>query len=819
MPMVWPDSVTCRRIRVLTRHSLNPKTPLSAIFVELISSQCLVKFRPASGRSSLISASTTQSATIMESGEDNIPSEHYPPLASPKALITDDQNRPVSIISTSAHSTRVVAAPPSPTKSVNTEIYEEKPRGTIDRLDEASSNEEDNQNSLRHFGAVSVYSKPSYQEQPSKSPNHDVPQSTSPSISHPINVTSSTGFGMSALQFGSLMGGQKNDSPHHSDASIQSSGNSRRFSTLEVDDSISPRGTWIGSRNVGQAISTDLPSPAEHPNGTDRHPSISPLPSRESTIRRSFGRGLLDKSRLPGMNPTSEDPNAQREIGGFRLPFVHGLPKFLRQSGNGKRSLTPSEEKEVKSEAQPPGSFFHDGSSDGEPDEEHSQIAEAQQAIVGLPIMVKHGPRTKQGLKEFLQTGPLQQDSPESSSEKGRRTTEESVAVSRDGDFPVRTLSTTERVIGMPQHEQQSTTNFHQDDQVGMGIFRTANPFATDGLASNPVSPKHVTDATSAQQSKRTVSFPSALPHLDIRPEHRFMRQDIVSTPYPPGFRGTMASTYNGSEHGTLPRIDEAPKSLLTLVLYSHGNTISKVKKIVIPIPPETAMIDNSDEKKPPIKAVMRRDFDDEKLFKVIRSEYNSMRGSLRRLASARTMRSMNLLAYHSTSELVSKNAKPMHFRHHQDNDQHLAEARMLDLFKKPKLGKRRHEWVEWVTKLPENLSTGAAVGNERIALELVEGWSTSKFLAAVIAVLVCSLTITLLWIFVGVGGNSLGFQSSDISFAGGIIGSNAATTDDPIGFRGAGGRVQTGVALGILVLMFGWTSIGAWILLNWLVM
>lgn len=191
------------------------------------------------------------------------------------------------------------------------------------------------------------------------------------------------------------------------------------------------------------------------------------------------------------------------------------------------------------------------------------------------------------------------------------------------------------------------------------------------------------------------------------------------------------------------------------------------------------------------------------------------MRGPLRRLASARTMRSMNLLAYTSTSELVSKRAKPMHFRPQPDDD-HLAEPRLLALFRDPRLGKRRHDWVEWVTTLPEN--SNVADNNERIALELVEGWSTSKFLAAVITVLISSITVTLLWIFVGAGGTTLGFESSDVSLPGGVMGSNAATVQSPVGYRGAGGRVETGVALGILVLMFGWTGIGAWILLNWLV-
>ena len=758
----------------------------------------------------------------MEPGEGNIPKQEYRPLASPRAPITDDENRPVSIVSTSAYSAKVVAAPPSPTRSVNTEIYEDNPNRTIDRFDEPSSEDEEGfHRDLDHFRTTSFYSKHSKKESPAQSPSHRFRQSSGLSISQPIAVASSTGFGMAAPELGSTMGVQPHHNPQESEVSIQSSGNSNRFSTLEVDDSVSPRSTWVGMRNVGQAISTDLPSPAEHPTGSDRHPSVSPLPSRESTVRHSLGRDSLAKPPLPSTNPTSEELSTPREIGGFRLPFLHGMPRFLKSSGYDKSSLTPGEEKEVKDAAQPPGSFFHDGSSDGEPDEEESQISDAQKAVVATPVMVKHGSRTKVGLKEMLHTAPLARDNPGPSKGKATRIIGESVElgrkpISRDGAFPVRTPSKREGVIGMPQQQPEDTLNQQQENQVGLGIFQTVNPFAHDGLRSHPVSPKHDPAAAPPQQ-RRTVSFPSAPPQLNIKPEHRFLRQDIVSTPYPPGFEGRAASLYNASEHGTMQTTDGAPRSLLTLVLYSHGDSISKVKKIVIPTPPETALVDDSDEKKPPIKAKMRRDFDDENLFKLIRSEYNSMRGSLRRLASARTVRSMNLLAYHSTSELVSKNAKPMHFRH-QDNDEHLAEARMLDLFKKPKLGKRHNEWVEWVTKLPEN-SNMESVDNERIALELVEGWSTRKFLAAVVAVLVCSLTITLLWIFLGAGGNILEFESSSVTLPGGLMGNNAATVQNPIGYKGAGGRVETGVALGILVLMFGWTSIGAWILLNWLVM
>ena len=756
----------------------------------------------------------------MEPGEDNISSEQYRPLASPKAPITDDQNRPVSVISTSARSAKITAAPPSPTRSVNTEIYEDNPNRTIDRFDEASSEEDGgNYKGLDRFGATSLYSKRPQKVQHAQSSSHKARQLSSLSISQPIAVASSTGFGMPTPEIGSTMGVQSHHDLQPSDVSLRS-GNSQRFSTLEVDESVSPS-TWVGNRNFGQAVSTDLPNPTEHLSGSDRHASISPLPSRESTIRRSFGRGLLTKQPPTSAgDPVFDEPTASREVGGFRLPFLHGMPKFLRTSANAKRSLTPSEEKQVEDTAQPPGSFFHDGSSYGEPDEEDSQIGNAQQAIVGTPVMVKHGSRTKMGLREMLHTAPSPQEDPGPSANAIGEVGENSEAgwkpMSKDKILPGRKQSKREGVVGMPQEEEEDTMIHHEEDEAGLGIFRNMNPFANERLNSEPISPKHVSPIA-PPRSKRTVSFPAAPPQLDIKPEHRFLRQDIVSTPYPPGFQGRAASLYNVSEHGTMPAIDEEPKSLLALVLYSHGDSISKVKKIVIPTPPEIALVDNSDEKKPPLKATLRRDFDDEKLFKLIRAEYNSMRGPLRRLASARTVRSMNLLAYRSTSALVSKQAKSMHFRL-KENDEYLHEGRMLDLFKKPTLGKRHNEWVEWVTTLPEN-STIEPIDNERIALELVEGWSTSKFLAAVATVLVCSLAITLLWIFLGTGGNTLGFETSSINLPGELSDNNAATVQSPVGYKGAGGRVEIGVALGILVLMFGWTNIGAWILLNWLVM
>jgi len=54
------------------------------------------------------------------------------------------------------------------------------------------------------------------------------------------------------------------------------------------------------------------------------------------------------------------------------------------------------------------------------------------------------------------------------------------------------------------------------------------------------------------------------------------------------------------------------------------------------------------------------------------------------------------------------------------------------------------------------------------------------------------SLLATLLWVFFG-------------------------TTWIHVGFSGAGERVATGLLLGLLVLLLGWTGVGGWLWVSWL--
>ena len=83
---------------------------------------------------------------------------------------------------------------------------------------------------------------------------------------------------------------------------------------------------------------------------------------------------------------------------------------------------------------------------------------------------------------------------------------------------------------------------------------------------------------------------------------------------------------------------------------------------------------------------------------------------------------------------------------------------------------------------------------------------------------LLLSVLATLLWITVGRSGGKEGHLSSgDVTSDGkggfttiaGVIGGEKG---------GMGERVEPGVLLGLLVLLVGWTGVGAWVGLSWVV-
>lgn len=247
-------------------------------------------------------------------------------------------------------------------------------------------------------------------------------------------------------------------------------------------------------------------------------------------------------------------------------------------------------------------------------------------------------------------------------------------------------------------------------------------------------------------------------------------------------------------------------------MLHSHNTRTSRVKQLTIPGTLGAVLEDTSAEKKPKTMATMRTNFDDERLFKLIHAEYGAMRGSIWALLSARSVHVLKLLSYHESTEpanhekLLSGRAIPVR------NDK-VSEARMLALYQKPRLGKHKHDWLDWIANLSENSENNHPRGN--LALQLIEGWCLCKIAFVVVTVVVLSLTVTFLWTFLGPDGISpslLGtakFSDPELSID---------LRQSYGGHHGAGERAETGALLGILTLILSWTGIGAWISLSWLI-
>jgi len=561
----------------------------------------------------------------------------------------------------------------------------------------------------------------------------------------------------------------------------------------------------LKEQNFGQsedrpAVSSEV---SKHAATTANWPLPTPIASPALGIRFQDSSTAVDDSEASDVRAQSPQQTATPfatviNSQAKKSPRLSFLPKFLRAKSPGDPKIEPAvEERSPAEEAVSPHSFFDDESSDGGED---SQIESAQQAIIASPVMVKHGSSTRVGLHEMLSSTPPRRDDGAGSSRER--------AVKLSGE--VLDENDVRRPSVRSAYEHQDAV-VSKDGSLSAGLWKetfTSSPLKSRNT-STQLSP--VSSPSTKPKAPRKVSFP-APPPLDINPEHRFLRQSIVSTPYPSSGDDEphpRIMSVSGAVLQNKPQDNIESESILTLVVYGNGDTPPKVKRIVIPNPQAMSLVDESVEKHPPIKAILARDFDDEKLFKLIRKEFAGIRGSLRLLATARTVRSINLLSYQSTSQLVSRHAKPVHLDVREE-DGDFAEARILRLFQSPKKGRKRHEWTQWIRSQPENIvETSSDTGH--VALELVEGWSPGKLYIAVATVLVGSLAATILWVFIG---NRKGGLALEDAFGAGV-----QVGRGDVGYRGAGDRVGSGAALGLLVLFFGWTAVGAWILLSWLAM
>ncbi|KAL8804810.1 MAG: hypothetical protein Q9223_005563 [Gallowayella weberi] len=529
------------------------------------------------------------------------------------------------------------------------------------------------------------------------------------------------------------------------------------------------------------------------------------------------------KERTPTIDTQDTEAKAEK---GLHIPF---LPRFLKLAGSPRQSTSaePGQQKDSmeitavdeippkEPSQEPVKSVFEEDSSEEDADQpydEHAFIGGAKLAASRRATLIERGnsgPKRVVSLKEILDedgveavaehltrdgTSVLADANPGPSAVKAKRLLgESSIRMKRAG------------IVGMPAvHETDGGVSISLD---GAGEPVKGKPSWLDGLRSNPV--KRAATAPAGKSVIKRVTLP-----LKISEEDKVRKDSIVSTPYPLGYRGRKSGDeedHAGIEDGTNPE-DWVRKgeAVIMVVLHSHSSTTPTIRRVLVPGRENINLVDDN-EKKPQFQATMMVDFDDEKLFRLIKKEYIGMRGVIKWLGSARGVRGISLLGYYKLSQLASKEDRPTRRKTFRVYDDVFTEQRMMDRWRVPRSGRQSYEWVEWIRRLPR-YSESVQSKEENVALELVEGWNVRKIASALVVIVVLSLLGTLLWTFLGVNGGVRLQNDAKVGFPVDLKTMNA-------GFRQAGNRVQTGLALGILVLLLGWTGVGAWILLSWLVM
>ncbi|KAL9131464.1 MAG: hypothetical protein Q9217_000612 [Psora testacea] len=459
---------------------------------------------------------------------------------------------------------------------------------------------------------------------------------------------------------------------------------------------------------------------------------------------------VVDSPKLPKFAHVKNEPKSPRASKTLHVPFLHKFRKRdTEKKGLAGPSISTEQPNKVSPDHQQLNSFFDPTSGDGEENHEYGGafLGNARQVSFRRPGFVPKTSSPQLGLVDVLNRGPSirsQNISPLSGAE--RRTVSPANLEPQE-----KRESRRSGVIGWPMAESentkrpQDTGNHERGDERVSGLWTgVCDPFASaprppaDGLHSHPVSVK--------KPFKGQVTFPPS-PNLDVRLEQRFAGEDVLSTPYPLGYNAD-----GGKGDGT-EQDEEGKKAYLTLVVYGYGNHVPKVKRLSIPTAVhEIPISDKSNEGHPQAKAIMRKDFDDASLSSLIHSTYHQLRGARFANFSARTVCGIRLLSYQSACQLATKRARHTCFEGRGEDDG-FAEAQLLELYKHPKIGKGRWEWFAWVRGLPGYGAVEDVDGppREKVALELIEGFSARRILLALSIVAVCSLVATLLWIFVGV--------------------------------------------------------------------
>jgi hypothetical protein len=276
----------------------------------------------------------------------------------------------------------------------------------------------------------------------------------------------------------------------------------------------------------------------------------------------------------------------------------------------------------------------------------------------------------------------------------------------------------------------------------------------------------------------------------------------------------------------------------------NHNNNPPAFGSIAIPAWQRRSSLADKDVKAKGGGGGRPADFDDEQLFRVLRREYARLRRPWRRIISMRTLKSLALVccaadsfesvaassrAAGSVSASVNLGLGPHYHQyhshhHHPGGTPDLSQQAMLEMYRCPRRGRRKHVWTNMLRELANRMPgsslgagavdeaetpSGAVAGTtggspqhqqqqqQQLALEFREGWSPAKLAVLAGAVCLASVGAGVLWIVFGLDAQGNG--------GGGVA--------------SAGARFEAGVLLAGVVLLLGWTLLGACALLGWLIM
>ncbi|KAG8528150.1 uncharacterized protein KY384_007066 [Bacidia gigantensis] len=290
-------------------------------------------------------------------------------------------------------------------------------------------------------------------------------------------------------------------------------------------------------------------------------------------------------------------------------------------------------------------------------------------------------------------------------------------------------------------------------------VMGTPDPKApADGLRSHPSVMAKVMRPAQQERSRSKVGFSLRADTEAARQAgKKWEKEDVISTPYPIPYEGDKEGGWERNQ-----RKEKGKWASLTVLVYKRGGGMPKVTRLKIPsVGHEIFSSVMSGKPQEGGTVAMNQTFDDAKLALLLRGAYTSFRGPVLAKCGARTVCSVRLLGYTSWCQLATRRAKQQCFetKEQKDEESGFAEARLLELYRKPKIGNGKWEWWNWARGLPENQAVGVQgeARLERVALEIVEGWSARRIILAFSLVAICSVVACLLWIFAGVNRTATG--------------------------------------------------------------